>query len=93
MLIDSNRITDFRIVKKKDVTFNINGKEVTFVVPYIVSVNPEFKRIYTGEMFESSVDLVDEDVEAILNGDESAIESACEKYVWEKIARTGLCKK
>ena len=93
MLIDSNRITDFRIVKKNDVTFNINGKEVTFTVPYIVSVNPEFKKIYTGELFESSVDLVDEDIEAILNGDESAIESACEKHIWEHIKRTKLYKK
>lgn len=93
MLIDSNKITDFRISKKKDIKLDINGKEVVFEIPYIVSVNPEFKRIYTGEMFENSVDLVDEDVEAILSGDESIIESVCKDFVWELITSNRLCKK
>jgi hypothetical protein len=93
MLIDSEKITDFRIDKKKDITFDINGKEVVFEIPYIVCVNPQFKKIYVGGIFETGVDLSDEDIEAILNGDESVIESSCARFAWEQITENKFCKK
>lgn len=92
MLIDSEKITDFRIKKIKDIKFDINGKEVVFDIPYIVSVNPEFQRLYVGGM-ETKVDLADEDIEAILHGDESIVESTCAKFAWEQITQNKFCKK
>lgn len=93
MLIDLDKITDFRISKKKDVEFDINGKTVIFEIPYIVSVNPEKQCLYIGELFETKVDLVDEDIKAILSGDESLIESTCADFVFRQITQSRFCKK
>jgi len=84
-MVDLKKLTAFSISEKRKIKFTIDGKEIIFEIPFVLGVNPEHKRLYVGNDFDFAVDLSIEQIEDIINGNESILDVACKEFAWKEI--------
>lgn len=91
-MVDLKKLTTFTISEKRKITFTIDGKEIVFEIPFVLGVNPERKRLYVGNDFDFAVDLSIEQIEDIINGNESILYAACKEFAWNQILKNKFHK-
>ena len=95
MEIELEKLDAFSVCGHKNVEVNINDKKLCYRIPYAVNArkaNGNIKRMLSiGDGFDKEIELTEDEVNAVLQGDESVVEDACFNFVYDMFLKNRFC--
>lgn len=78
------KVDGFFVENKKDVEFVIDGKKVTYSVPYFLRSGRGKAVLIVGE---EEIPVTDDNIREFFEGNHDFIVNGCREHIWKKITR------